>query len=119
MIPERYAEFGNIILNIVYESQILRKGFQLYSAKVVFTDGSNLRVYEKKIGDVLDKYSYYWLDDMNSLIIGWDNAPHHPEVRSYPLHKHCDVQKNVQESGEMNLSKVLFYIKKVIHAGEE
>lgn len=51
-------------------------------------DGSSLRVWEKRRNGELEKYSYYWLDEMNNLIIGWDNAPHHKQIESHPNHKH-------------------------------
>lgn len=36
----------------------------------------------------LRKCAYYWLSPAGEIIQGWDNAPHHPEVASYPHHLH-------------------------------
>ncbi|MEA3341655.1 MAG: DUF6516 family protein [Chloroflexota bacterium] len=55
---------------------------------IYFADGSNLRVTEEWENDALIKYSYYWLAPNDHLKIGRDNAPHHPEIASFPHHKH-------------------------------
>ena len=33
-------------------------------------------------------YSYYWLKPDGDLVEGWDNAPHHPEIETFPDHAH-------------------------------
>ncbi|MDI6793425.1 MAG: DUF6516 family protein [bacterium] len=58
-----------------------------FKAKVILCDGSNLRISETWIDRRLFGYSYYWLDENNNQIIGWDNAPHHLELDNYPHHK--------------------------------
>ena len=47
-----------------------------------------LRIWEKKLDDSLQRYSYYWIDELDNQIIGWDNAPHHPDIETFPDHKH-------------------------------
>ncbi|MCF6297942.1 MAG: DUF6516 family protein [Flavobacteriaceae bacterium] len=54
-------------------------------------------------------YSYYWLRLDNSLIIGWDNAPHHPEIKTSPHHKH--IGGKVESSIQTNLEQVLNFIR--------
>lgn len=49
-----------------------------------------------------------------SIVIGWDNVDHHPEIETHPDHKHIGDQKNVQPSEKMDLRKVLEYIAKVL-----
>lgn len=70
-------------------------------------DGSNLRVTEQWDGDLLKRYSYYWLGVDNRLNIGWDNSPHHTRVKSFPHHKHIGLQTNVQSSDEVCLEDVM------------
>ena len=41
--------------------------------------------------------------------MGWDNAPHHKEVNSFPHHKH--LGSKVEPSNERNLSEVLKFIR--------
>ena len=50
--------------------------------------GSSLRVWKKKAEGFLQRYSYYWLDEVDNQIIGWDNAPHHTDLETFPNHKH-------------------------------
>jgi hypothetical protein len=70
-------------------------------------DGTNLRVTEQWEGRTLRRYSYYWLDSSNELKIGWDNAPHHTKLNSFPHHKHVGRQKNLEPSKETNLDEVM------------
>ncbi|MCG3120493.1 MAG: hypothetical protein ALAOOOJD_03225 [bacterium] len=50
-------------------------------------DGSILYINESSIiGN--NKYSYHWQDTQNQVIIRWDNAPHHPNLASFPHHRH-------------------------------
>lgn len=59
-------------------------------------DGTNLRVAEQWAGGVLERYSYYWLTSENLLKVGWDNAPHHTRVETYPHHKHVGNKENLK-----------------------
>ena len=70
-------------------------------------DGTNLRLAEQWEGDVLVRYSYYWLTATNELKIGWDNAPHHTHLNTFPHHKHVGRQDNLQPSSETQLEAVL------------
>ena len=55
-------------------------------------------------------YSYHWQNGNGDLIIRWDNAPYHPEVISYPHHKH--MKDGVLKSKEVAIEDVLAYILK-------
>ncbi|CAN2040174.1 transposase [Candidatus Magnetomoraceae bacterium gMMP-15] len=70
-------------------------------------DGSNLRVTEQWEGGRLRRYSYYWLTSDNELKIGWDNAPHHRQLETFPHHKHVQNQNNLQPSAETCLEEVM------------
>lgn len=73
-------------------------------------DGTNLRITEQWVGETLKRYSYYWLTSTNELKIGWDNAPHHARVVSFPHHKHVGKQNNVQPSHETSLEQVMAFV---------
>ena len=70
-------------------------------------DGTNLRVTEQWIGDTLARYGYYWLTSTNELKVGWDNAPHHTRVTSFPHHRRVGRQDNVEPSHETSLEQVM------------
>jgi hypothetical protein len=74
-------------------------------------DGTNLRVTEQWAGKVLKRYSYYWLDSANELKVGWDNAPHHTQMESFPHHKHVGHRGNLQPSRETSLEEVMGVIQ--------
>ncbi|MCK4491669.1 MAG: hypothetical protein KAU03_03540 [Candidatus Altiarchaeales archaeon] len=58
---------------------------------------------------IKSRYKYHWQDKEGNLIARWDNVPHHPEVSSFPHHRH--VKDKVQESKEMGLGEVLGLIR--------
>ncbi|MCP4357599.1 MAG: hypothetical protein GY796_06245 [Chloroflexi bacterium] len=64
----------------------------LLEGRLRFWDGSLLEFVEVIIeqGVVLTKtdYAYHYQDAQASLIFRYDNAPHHPEIATYPHHKH-------------------------------
>ncbi len=86
------------------------KSLELYKCKIILIDGSNLRILEKYRDEELVYYSYYWLTADNELIIGWDNAPHHPQIVTHPHHKHLAERKKPVASNERNLASVLALI---------
>ncbi|MFW6275688.1 MAG: toxin-antitoxin system TumE family protein [bacterium] len=48
-----------------------------------------------------------FFDSNNNLIFGWDNAPHHKNIETYPHHKHEKVQENILNSDVRNIKDVL------------
>lgn len=109
---ELFERYRNIILSIEEVLYMARKGIEEYKAKIILKDGTNLRIAEKWISKILDKYSYYWLDEENKGIIGWDNAPHHENLENFPHHKH--LKEKVIPSYETDLESVLKVISKVL-----
>ena len=74
--------------------------------RLSFTDGSRLQVSEEWRRGELGAYSYYWLDAHDALIQGWDNAPHHRSVSTFPHHRH-DARGNVHSALPVSVSDVL------------
>jgi len=70
-------------------------------------DGTSIRVTEQWDKKILKRYSYYWLDTAYELKIGWDNAPHHTQLETFPHHKHVGEQGNLQPSTEIRLEEVM------------
>ena len=99
------ARHSDLIANVISADYRLRQRLAQYTAHLLLFDGSNLRISEVWIGGELVKYSYYWLDEANQLIAGWDNAPHHPEIETHPHHLH--TSGNVHESDVRDLEAVL------------
>jgi hypothetical protein len=51
------------------------------------------------------KYKYQWQSDNGSLITRWDNVPHHPNIDTFPDHRHDD--RGVYASRNMDLETVI------------
>ncbi len=75
-------------------------------------NSDKLHISEAWDDEILIRYAYYWLKQNDEIRIGWDNAPHHPEVSSHPHHKHIGEQENIQSSEETSLEDVLRFIKR-------
>ena len=59
---------------------------------VTFVDNSRLVFFEflrqTEDGVQREKYRYHFMDGHEQLVFRYDNAPHHPEVATFPNHKH-------------------------------
>lgn len=102
-IEAKFATYVKRIVSIELDEETLR-------VVLFLKDGTNLRVTEQWDGEVLRRYSYYWLTSGNKLKSGWDNAPHHTKLTSFPHHKHVGGQKNLHPSKETNLDDVIRFI---------
>ena len=52
-------------------------------------------------------YRFHWQNEKSKLVRRWDNAKHHPKIKTFPFHMHVGEDENVKESICMNLSEVL------------
>lgn len=76
--------------------------------RIVFTDQSILEYSEVNvIQNQKRKYSFQWMKADFQLLVRWDNASHHTHISTHPHHKHIQDEKNILESDEMTLEKVL------------
>ncbi|MCZ7574865.1 MAG: DUF6516 family protein [Ardenticatenaceae bacterium] len=103
-IEERFGKDVDRIVVLELDGETLRLVLSL-------NDGTNLRLTEQWSGDTLERYSYYWLTASNELKIGWDNAPHHTHLATFPHHKHVTRQENLQPSFETSLEDVVAFIR--------
>ncbi|HAG09138.1 MAG TPA: hypothetical protein DCK87_06240 [Desulfotomaculum sp.] len=114
LLAQLTAEFGHLIKNIsIVELNETETSFYF---KAIFTliDRSTLRVAESANPEKgLTRYSYYWLTTDGDLVIGWDNAPHHKKINTYPHHKHLGGRK-IEPSIERDLLSVMSYISKYL-----
>ena len=66
-----------------------------------------------------DDYSYQYQKEDDSLVFRYDNAPHYPEIKSFPHHRHQSSEENIVECPEPDLESVLLEIEIIIgHGGE-
>ena len=77
----------------------LRNGPKLHAAEYSVTEPSINRL----------KYRYQLLSATNAMLVRWDNASHHPEIASFPHHRH-DSDDTIHASPPMGLPAVLYAI---------
>lgn len=104
--------FRDFVVEIHIVERRVRREVDVLKAIVHLAGGTNLRVLEVRISGEIKKYSYYWLDEHDRLLIGWDNTAHHPHIDTFPHHRHRAGQ--VEASREHNLEAVLTYISERI-----
>lgn len=111
LLQARIASIWSILAEFVVEITVPRVDYHAFKLKVTLADGSTLRISEQYYRDTLEQYAYYWLDADNRLLIGWDNAPHHFHLPSFPHHKHVGSRDNIQPSEEITPEEILTAIR--------
>jgi hypothetical protein len=56
---------------------------------------------------VVTKYRHHWQNQAGFLIKRWDNAPHYPQVASFPHHLHDGLEDNVVAHPPVHALQVL------------
>ena len=111
MIKEVLAAFPHLIQE--HRTLTNRHDRQLsdYKARLTLVDASILEFSEIIVfGIQKRKYSFQWMDANFDLIMRWDNALHHPQIATFPHHKHVGDEYVVEASEEMFLTDVLSFI---------
>jgi hypothetical protein len=94
--------------NIKYIKVLENEGYM--QGNLTLIDGSELRLPEyTKISHGrpnVVKYRFQW-QVAGELIARWNNAPHHPEVETFPHHKHVKAEDKPEPSNVKNLISVL------------
>jgi len=71
-----------------------------YRYRLKLKDGSIVELTERIIEESgkfnTTKYRVHWQNKSGKLIKRWDNAPHHPEINSFPDHLHDGAVDNVK-----------------------
>jgi hypothetical protein len=65
------------------------------------------RILEERGGLTTTKYRYHWQTGSGKLIKRWDNAPHHPEIDTFPDHLHDGYEDNVKSFRKRNALDIL------------
>jgi len=94
-------------------SEIEHETILLYRIRIHLIRGELLEAFErvsensktKKLETT--KYHFHWQDLNNQLIRRWDNAPHHPEIETFPDHMHFGPENTCRTGGSSSLPAVL------------
>lgn len=77
--------------------------------QITFIDGSSLSIFQhvqiKEDRLIITDYRYHYMTSDKGLIFRYDNAPHHPEINTFPHHKHLPL--GVQEATMPEIKDVL------------
>ena len=90
----------------------------LLRCRVFFWDASYLDVYEVVSAElgypVKVHYAYTYMRN-DERVFRYDNAPHHPEIRTHPHHKHQGQRDVLSAAYEPTLSQVLSEIETLLN----
>lgn len=104
-----------------FDIQTVSDGVALFVATLRFYDGSILFIEEmldEKARKSVEKlrYRYHYQNSAGNLIFRYDNAPHHPSLKTYPHHKH---EKNkISEANPLDLGQILREIDAILYPSQ-
>lgn len=105
-------------LIITYQFQLVRLSPKTgyIEGRAFFIDQSWLSFFEflsldeQKVNR--EKYRYQYMTKDNKMIFRYDNAPHHPGIKTFPNHKH--VENKVLDSCSPNINDILLETGNII-----
>jgi hypothetical protein len=94
----------NIEKTITFNTAVLSSNIQKHfgpdddtvylKGSILFMDSSTLdiAIFAKKLHKALSikKYRFHYMNKQGQMLFRYDNAPHHPELSSFPDHKHIE-----------------------------
>ena len=99
---------------LVFDDQSNQRG--AIEGRLKFHDGSLLEFDEAVIlrdeAVVKLRYAYHYQDATGELIFRYDNAPHYPDIPTFPLHKH--IGSTVEPAQAPDLHGVLREIEQLV-----
>lgn len=103
---------SDIVLEIAVIILVQEPGRQALRAIASLKEGYVLQINESH-GRDFRSYSYH-VRKGDKMVQRWDNAPHWPNMKTYPHHLHLGSEKNAFECREVFVEDVLDDIKKII-----
>ena len=109
-VRTRFARTRDVRKFTVVQEQV-KEEVGLYRYRLDLTNGDVLEAFERffvRRGRVeVLKYSFHWQDRDSLLIARWDNAPHHPDLSTFPHHIHDGVEENILPHEPVRVADVL------------
>jgi len=108
----KLEDYNHIIEDYIINKQIFTPEKGAIDGEVFFIDESRLEFLEVVIAniDTKNKYRYHYMDKANKMILRYDNAKHHPKLKTFPHHKHI-ITGAVVESNEPDIEEILIEIE--------
>ncbi len=107
-------DYNHIIEDYILNKQSFTQEKGAVDAEVFFNDNSQLDFNEvvNTNQENKTKYSYHYMNENKEMIFRYDNVRHHPEIKTFPHHKHTET--GIIESEEPTLATVLNEIEQKI-----
>jgi len=105
---------SDIVKNIDVIALVEEPGKQALRARAIMESGFTLHVTEA-FGKGFRSYSYH-LQKNEKLVRRLDNAPHWPQMKTFPHHLHLTGEKDVRECPELFIKDVLLEIESIIES---
>ena len=103
---------SDIVEMIAVTVLVQEPGRQALRATASLKGGYVLHINEA-LGRGFRRYSYH-IQNGGRMVQRWDNAPHWPDMKTFPHHLHRDSEKNVLECREVFVEDVLIEIEAII-----
>ena len=95
----------------------------LYRYRLKMNDGSIVELTERIVEEGgrlrMTKYRFHWQDRFGNLVKRWDNAPHHPEIETFPNHLHDGNENNVKKHQHCSALDMLTQVTERIQSTEK
>ena len=117
-VKDKIDEYNHIISdsNTNEKTYSEKRGF--IGGKVNFSDDSRLDFAEVKDVEIEEKikYRYHYMNSDNEMKFRYDNAKHHPDIETFPHHKH--TSDCIKPSNEPKIGDVLSEIERQVVKNE-
>ena len=104
--------------NVDVEYEVKSRSIGIVHGILGMIDGSTLQFMElvniKRDGLIHLKYRFHSTNVNDEMVFRYDNAPHHPELATYPHHKHVKGEEVPRRSKEVGLKDVLLETEEMI-----
>lgn len=104
--------------NVDVEYDVKSRSIGIVHGMLGLIDGSTLQFMEliniKRDKVIHLKYRFHLMNVNDEMVFRYDNSPHHPEITTYPHHKHVKGEKVPRRSKEVGLRDVLLEIEEMI-----
>jgi len=104
--------------NVDVEYEVKSRSIGIVHGILGMIDGSTLQFMEliniKRDKVIHLKYRFHLMNANDKMVFRYDNSPHHPEIATYPHHKHVKGEKVPRRSKEVGLKDVLLEIEEMI-----
>ncbi len=96
-------------MRVLHEQALGDVGYFRIRGTFVNSDGFLFmeRFHNRDGGIFVEKYAFHWQRADGSLIRRWDNAPHHPEIATFPDHLHEGSEDTVLPHAAVDSFRVL------------